>query len=336
MIPNIKVLVAMAVAGLSVVIVIVGIGVYLYYITPSNGLVGSAKTTPSVPANASVTTVPANATVQNTTHNPSGPASQQFQVGAHPVLTVKGHKGDINVHAGSAGTINVAVYKHGTHQAPDPKVVRVLYDQATDAQGRKHITVSSELASKEIDYDISVPATTEAEVTVDAGTISVRGIAAIAIDAGSGSLALDDIHGPVNVRTDSGDITAKHIVGAMTMEGSSGSIRADDVHGSLKATTTSGDVVAGDAVLNGQSILETMSGSVSFSGSMAASGSYQLETQSGDIDLTLPENAAFELHPNINVGSINNEFGGEQVGRMPRAQITVNIVSGSLNLNKGD
>ena len=325
MIKNTRVWLAIALAGLFLIVLILGIGIYLYYVTPVSSTVGRHN---------SATIVPANSAVHNTVHTPAGPANRQFQVGAHPLLTIKGHECDVNIHAGHAGIINVIVHKRSTNLAPDPNAIHVLYDQSTDTQGRNHITVSTDPAYKDIDYDVTVPAATQVNIEVNAGSVAASGIAGIAIDTGSGSLELENIHGPLDVHTESGDITVQHIVGTMFMEASSGSIRANDIRGSLKAITRSGDVVAGDAVLNGQSILKTNSGSVSFTGSLDVKGSYQLETYSGDIDLTLPENAAFALNANIDSGSINNEFGGNQVGHTPRAQIMVSIRSGSVNVNK--
>lgn len=317
MIKNTSVWLAIARAGILLIVLISGIGIYLYYVTPVSRTAVPANGSTVVPTNGG-TFVAANGAVHNTVHTPPGLANRQFQVGAHPLLTIKGYESDVNVHAGNAGIINVIVHKRRTNLAPDPNHIYVLYDQSIDAQGRNHITVSTDPAykDKDVDYDVTVPAATQVNIEANAGSVAAGGIAGIAIDTRSGSLELENIHGPLDVHTESGDITANHI------------------RGSLKATTRSGDVVARDAILNGQSILKTNSGSVSFTGSLDVKGSYQLETQSGDIDLTLPENAAFALNASIDSGSINNEFGGSQVGHMPRAQIMVSIGSGSVNINK--
>jgi DUF4097 and DUF4098 domain-containing protein YvlB len=118
------------------------------------------------------------------------------------------------------------------------------------------------------------------------------------------------------------------------MDAGSGSIRATGVNGQLLATTRSGDVVIREATLSGQSALKTNSGSVRFEGALDPKGTYQMATNSGDIDLTLPANAAFQLAATTGSGSVNNAFGNNIVGTAPQAQITATIGSGSVIVDK--
>jgi DUF4097 and DUF4098 domain-containing protein YvlB len=165
--------------------------------------------------------------------------------------------------------------------------------------------------------------------------VSVAGVNGANIDTNSGSLNITDISGPVNVSTINGDVIAQNIKGQMSMESMNGSIRATAVAGQLRAVTQNGDVVIREAVLNGQSAMKTNYGLVRFSGTLDPRGTYMLGTHSGNVNLALPGNSAFQLHASTGSGSIYNEFGRNIVGSAPLAQITISIIGGgSIAINK--
>lgn len=59
-----------------------------------------------------------------------------------------------------------------------------------------------------------------------------------------------------------------------------------------------------------------------------------MKTLNGDIDLTLPATAAFQLAATTYSGSVQNAFGSNTAGNPPRAQLTITVGSGSININK--
>ncbi len=263
-----------------------------------------------------------------------GPVTRSFQVGDHPVVVINGHGSDVDIRAGNAGSVIITAKSHGSSLGPNPNDTKILYNQSQDSQGRDHLTIGADPAFRDIDYDVTVPASAQVQVTVNSGSIAASGISGITIDTGSGSLDVENVQGPVNIHTDSGDITAHNLTGQMTMDAGSGSIHATGVNGQLKATTLSGDVIVSEASLSGQSALKTNSGSVRFEGALDPKGTYEMATNSGDIDLTLPANAAFQLTATTGSGSVNNAFGNNIVGAVPRAQITATIGSGSVTVDK--
>jgi serine/threonine protein kinase len=266
----------------------------------------------------------------NTTDNYVGPGTRSFQVGAHPLLVIKGQGSDVNIQAGNAGTVVVTAKAHGNGNSAG-----ILYNQANDGQGHDRISIATNPGYMNIDYDITAPSTTVVQVQVDGGSIAVDGMSGVTIDTGGGNLDIENVHGPVNVYTDNGDITADALTGSMDMEvGNGGSIRASNVKGSLKAISHSGDVVVREAALNGASVLETNYGSVRFDGTIDPQGTYMMRTINGNIDLTFPGNAAFQLAASTGSGSVYNAFGSTIVGYGPRAQIMANITNGSVTVNR--
>jgi len=209
------------------------------------------------------------------------------------------------------------------------------YTQANDGQGHDRISIVTRAGSQNRSYDITAPATTLVQVQTNGGSITVDGVSGVTINTGGGNLDIENVHGPVNVYTENGDITAGALTGSMAMEvGNGGSIRLNNVNGSLKAVSHNGDVVVQGAALNGASVMQTNYGSVQFEGSIDPQGTYSLKTISGNINLTLPDTAAFQLNAVIASGSVNNEFGNSTVGSGQLAQIMATVGSGSVTVNK--
>lgn len=266
----------------------------------------------------------------NTTSNSAASGSRSFQVGAHPLIVIKGHGSDVNIHVGNMNTVIVTAKQRGSSNDTG-----VLYNQVNDGQGHDRISIAASAGYMNVDYNITAPSTALVQVEVDSGSIAVDGVSGVTIDTGGGNLDIADVHGPVNVHTENGDITARALTGSMEMEvGNGGSIRVNNVNGTLTAVSHNGDVVVRGAVLNGSSILETNYGSVSFEGSIDPQGTYTMKTINGNVALTLPGNTAFQLAASVGSGSIYNAFGSSLVGNAPRAQIMVNIENGSVTVNR--
>jgi DUF4097 and DUF4098 domain-containing protein YvlB len=236
----------------------------------------------------------------------------------------------VDIHAGSVSTVVVTTRQRGNINGTG-----VFYDQANDGQGHDRISITTDAGDRNVDYDITAPSATFMRVQVDGGSMVVNGISGVAIDTGGGNLDIEDVHGSVNVHTENGDITGSALTGTMTMAvGNGGSIRLKDVNGMLKAVSHSGDVVVGGAMLDGTSVMETNFGSVRLDGSIDPQGSYTMETISGNVNLTLPGNTAFQLDAHVGSGAVNNEFGSAIVGYGQRAQIMANVTNGSVTVDR--
>ncbi|MBA2392280.1 MAG: protein kinase [Ktedonobacteraceae bacterium] len=280
-----------------------------------------------------VHTTPVNTAINsggNTPVNSVGPGTRSFQVGMHPLLVIKGQGSNVSIHTGNTNTVVVMAMAHGNGNRAE-----IYYDQANDGQGHDRISIMTHPGYMNIDYDITVPGATLVQVQVNGGSVAVDGVSGVTIDTGGGNLDIENVRGPVNVHTENGDITAHGLTGTMDMEvGNGGSIRASNVNGSMKAVSHNGDVVVNEAVLNGASMLETNYGSVHFAGVIDPQGSYIMRTINGNINLTLPGDAAFQLTGVVGSGTIYNAFGTTIVGYGPRAQIMATIINGSVTVNK--
>lgn len=278
----------------------------------------------------------ASATVANTGHSlDTTPGVKNFRVGADPAVMIQGRNSNVIIHAGTNGMVTVKAALRGKADGgaalPGPLMQST---QTRNGQGHDFISITTALQYKSVDYDLTVPATTTIHIKMTSGSMAVEGVSGVTVDTDGGNISIKDVQGPLNLHTVNGDITVNTVKGQMTIEAGSGSIRINDVTGELKAITNNGDVIVRGAVLSGQSMLKTNNGSVRLEGSVDPKGNYALTTYRGNINLLLPGNTSFQLNTHIGSGSFYNEFGSNNVGMIPRAQIIMSVGYGSIAVNK--
>ena len=276
-----------------------------------------------------------NAHIPGTGNLVGATGSQSFSVGPNASLIVKEQAGDVSVYPGNSNTITIQPRKHGTTLAQDTSAVHILYNRMTNTQSNDQITVSTDPWFSTTDFYITIPDTTATQITLNSGSIDVHSGHGLTASTGSGGIALENISGPINAHTDSGDVTATNLRGPIAISASSGSLKLQQISGEVNAKTWSGDVIVRASALSGNSLLQTQNGSVRFDGSLDPHGSYTMQTTSGDVDLTLPGNAAFSLNASTGSGTVQNAFGTTVTGSAPRAQLSLHTQNGSIAVVKG-
>lgn len=246
-----------------------------------------------------------------------------IHVGVDPMLTISGHSGNVTIHAGNNNAVSINTYDRGTQLT-----------QTHDGQGHDVISIVPQILNENINYDITVPATTRVSITIDSGSMSVKGVGATTIKTSNGTMDIESVRGAVQAETVNSNITLQNITGQMTLRTLHGTIKANMVQGQLNAATQYGDVIVQKAILSNQSALTTSHGSIQFAGTLNPTGSYSLATGSGNISLTLPQNAAFQLQARTQAGSITNAFHSNSVGNTPQAKIVASVNSGSVTVQK--
>src|SRR6266581_4425121 len=126
-------------------------------------------------------------------------------------------------------------------------------------------------------------------------------------------------------------------------------VQVTEITGQMSLSSNTGSIHAVQDSLTGQSILHTDTGSVTFEGTIDPKGSYQFETNTGSVDVTLPGNSSFHLDASTDTGSINSDFPGvnvqhgdftgasahSDVGNAPGATVTLKADTGSISLHQG-
>ena len=138
-----------------------------------------------------------------------------------------------------------------------------------------------------IDYELTVPADAKVSGHVDSGSVEIAGVAT------------------ANVEAESGDVTVRDVAGAVNASVQSGSIDLSGIGGAVVAGAESGDVRVGlDAVK-----------------------SVAVETQSGDIEVTVPS-GEYHVTASTESGDITNDLAEDPSG----TPIEASAQSGNVTL----
>lgn len=197
--------------------------------------------------------------------------------------------------------------------------------------------------------EISVPIGTEVHTSTVSGNIAVRGSAGLVqVNTVSGDIEVRDAADGADMHTVSGDMRAEGLRGRIRVNSVSGDIQLDNVNGDVRGKTVSGELTVRGSLASLE--FESVSGGFTFRGDIRADGSYNVNTHSGDLRLTLPGNLAANLDVKTFSGDLRTEFPltlepGERVGRRGREmrtsingggpRISLSTFSGDIIIDKG-
>lgn len=166
---------------------------------------------------------------------------------------------------------------------------------------------------------------------------------AVDINVTSGDIYLDAIAcDEYSVGSTSGNIDIASIEGAGKVWSTSGNVRLDTLSGaSFEVNATSGNIGIGSCI--GSGIIRTGSGSISVNFA-DITGNTRIGATSGDIKVTLPENASVSLYAACTSGDIRSNLdlsyakGGKSAtastGSGPYAELTVQTTSGNVSVTQ--
>ncbi|GER81622.1 MAG: hypothetical protein IMW90_15790 [Thermogemmatispora sp.] len=231
----------------------------------------------------------------------------RFEVTGRPTLIIRNPAGPISIHRGGshANTLEILATKYlsGLWGGRDELTV--------DCQQRENavsVTVSSlyqhPFSLANLGYvrlDISVPAVCDLQIEGNAGSVQILG--------GQGRLT---------VKTNAGTITVLQA----TLEDRS----------SLE--TDAGTITVQQSRLCGQVYCHTNAGAISFGGALEPGGHYQMTTNAGAIDVSLPSDTSMLLAASSSLGGVTNEFGQTLVGEPPRANLQLHTNLGTVTVRR--
>jgi putative adhesin len=159
----------------------------------------------------------------------------------------------------------------------------------------------------------------------------------------------------LQLQTISGDINVTGVDGQMSLTAISGNINAsnDVINGSSSLNTTSGDITAKQTTLSEPATISTTSGDINFNGTIGTNGTYQFQSTSGNVDLTVPSTPPFSFNASTTSGTINSDYtsvivqstppgpGAKATGDVggsssqPGVKLIINTISGDINLHQG-
>jgi hypothetical protein len=121
-------------------------------------------------------------------------------------------------------------------------------------------------------------------------------------ETSGGFIEVEDCRGPIKVETSGGHIKVARGNGTLVAHTSGGHIEVRDFSGDTEVRTSGGALDLENVA--GKVIGKTSGGPVRASVRGALVGDLKLETSAGNIDLSVPASAAFELDANTSIGEV--------------------------------
>ncbi|HZS26858.1 MAG TPA: DUF4097 family beta strand repeat-containing protein [Candidatus Angelobacter sp.] len=291
----------------------------------------------------------------------TGHFERTLQVNGPVDLEVMSGSGNITVHAGGSGSVNVSAKIHANNGTSwlfgsgnvDERIHRIEQNPPVVQNGNS-ITIGKiedrDLTRNiSIDYDVTVPAQTHVNSHSGSGDLSISGLQSPAIaKTGSGNVTVDHVSAEVRASSGSGDLKISTTKGVLYCDTGSGNIHADDITGDVFANTGSGNIEVRQT--GGGSVkAETGSGNVKLygvkgglrasagSGDIHAEGEptsdWQLGAGSGNITLRVPNQASFNIDARTSSGSLKVNHPVTMQGSLSHNHIHGKVGNGGVLLD---
>jgi DUF4097 and DUF4098 domain-containing protein YvlB len=195
-------------------------------------------------------------------------------------------------------------------------------------------------------YDVSVPRGTRLKLQASSGSVTSSGSqgevsastvsGAIDVSGGRRDVTLESVSGPIRASQLAGDLEAQNVSGSVRAENVSGRIEAWSVNGAIRLIgVRSNDIRA-----------QTVGGDIVYAGRVATGGTYDFESHSGTIRLTIPRASGAQFRLETVSGAVQSDFpietppagGGRKGGRVEftigdgRATVAARTFSGRISI----
>lgn len=169
--------------------------------------------------------------------------------------------------------------------------------------------------------------------TTGSGDISLEDVAGpLKLKSGSGTVSAGEVGGPLKVTTGSGNVSVHRSGGTASVTAGSGDISIGALAGEMTTKTGSGDVEVG--ILEGSLLTKTGSGRLTVR--RAVSGTVTANGASGHISIGVEDGTAAWLDVSTLSGRVIQELGESDApaGDQQRVEITAHTVSGNLRVHR--
>jgi hypothetical protein len=192
--------------------------------------------------------------------------------------------------------------------------------------GHRHLNVS-------VNFTLTIPAKGGLDAKTVSGDVKVEKIGG-ALKAGSvsGNVTVLGAAKGVDANTVSGDVTVSDVTGDVYIKSVSGNTKAERVIGSIEAETVSGDVKLWNISEAKTVSAKALSGNVTYEGKLNKEGRYTFKAHSGDIEVTVPAESAFEFSAQTFSGDISTDFKVEVTGKISKKEVHGTVNGGGADL----
>jgi len=290
--------------------------------------------------------------------------TRSVNIGANGELEIANISGDITVTRGGGTSASIEAVKTARSGSADDarallSLVQVdIIERGTRVEVRTRYPEGDELRRnnrRNVDVSVAIkvaaPEGTRVTVKSISGNISVQDISGpLTLETVSGSVRMANAGRTANGRSISGniDLMDTRVDGALEAGSVSGNVRLRRVAArSVTANSVSGNILLED-VDTERVNAQVISGTVTFSGNIDPNGRYELASHSGNVMVTVPAAAGFQVEASSFSGSINTDspitMSGSQSGRRNRtlrgtvgsggALLELTTFSGSIVIKK--
>jgi hypothetical protein len=244
------------------------------------------------------------------------PFSRAFPVGKGATLMISNIGGNIQVTAGGSDRVEVEALKH----AWAPKVEQAKQRLSnglieTYATGNR-VELRVEHGARDgrgvdVEFSVKVPADTSVDLRTVSGDIRVANVKGeVRVQSANGNLSLEGTSRLAAVKSVSGDIT-------ITNGGSDAQLSLSTVNGDLLVQTLNTraldvNTINGNVRVSGWSgeraQIRTLDGNLDLQTTLIKGGRYEVESHSGNVNVSLAEQPGFELEAHTFNGRIRVDF----------------------------
>jgi DUF4097 and DUF4098 domain-containing protein YvlB len=177
-------------------------------------------------------------------------------------------------------------------------------------------------------YKLTIPAAAALKASNISGDVTAENIGgAVDLGAISGDVTLKKAAKGAECSTVSGDLEIMDVSGDVFLKSVSGSITATMIKGSIQAESVSGDLELTEVSEAGVVRAKALSGEVVYRGSINKAGSYNLKSHSGNIDISIPADSAFDFEAETFSGGITTDFEIKVSGKVSPKEL-LGVVNG--------
>ncbi len=157
-------------------------------------------------------------------------------------------------------------------------------------------------------YEIMVPVGTRVRAASVSGDVSVTNSGAeVDVSSVAGDVEVTGAVGLTSATSVSGDVRVQNVRGDLSVRSVSGDVTVREAEGDVQANTVSGELSL--TGLRSRNVTgKTTSGDIDFSGTLNRDGRYQFNSHSGEVRLTLPDDAGAEFSIRTFSGELDSAF----------------------------
>jgi DUF4097 and DUF4098 domain-containing protein YvlB len=252
-------------------------------------------------------------------------------------VSVKNISGDIAVKTWNKAEVKIDALKV-SKKKEDLTKVKILVEKEGDSLsivteypkklfGSKSINVS-------VDFKLMIPDKATAKVSSVSGDLSFENIGGT-LTAGtvSGDVKAVKAAQGVEAKSVSGDVTVEGVKGDVELKSVSGDIKVEGVQGSVEVESVSGELKLRGVSKANKVKAKALSGDVDYEGEINASGKYSFKSHSGDIQLYIPANAAFDFEAQTFSGKIKSDFEIKISGEFGKREMQGSVSGGGAKIS---